>query len=156
MGAYPMTLLSATSVIRRLASNYLRPSLCFHLEPRLGTISFERSHTTLWQMESESSTLGKRPAEDIQESEKSKVPRADSVTPAPAESSAIKEPTEGTSSQSAKRSSKAGKSRPPERARRGTRTEPRPEGEERTPRLPKRQCALLIGFSGTGYSGMQM
>jgi hypothetical protein len=25
-----------------------------------------------------------------------------------------------------------------------------------TPRLPKRQCALLIGFCGTGYNGMQM
>ena len=34
------------------------------------------------------------------------------------------------------------------------------EGEEstepKTPRLPKRQCALLIGFCGTGYSGMQL
>lgn len=26
----------------------------------------------------------------------------------------------------------------------------------KTPRLPKRQCALLIGFCGSGYSGMQM
>ena len=35
------------------------------------------------------------------------------------------------------------------------------EGEERSaetkaPRLPKRQCALMVGFCGTGYSGMQL
>lgn len=45
--------------------------------------------------------------------------------------------------------------------RRGT----RPEGErqqgddddgDKGPRLPKRQCALLIGFCGSGYSGMQL
>lgn len=45
--------------------------------------------------------------------------------------------------------------------RRGT----RPEGEEapaaddgqpKAPRLPKRPCALLIGFCGDGYNGMQM
>ena len=30
------------------------------------------------------------------------------------------------------------------------------EQEEKAPRLPKRQCALLIGFSGTGFNGMQM
>ena len=33
-----------------------------------------------------------------------------------------------------------------------------PAGEEisKAPRLPKRQCALLIGFCGTGCNGMQM
>ena len=45
--------------------------------------------------------------------------------------------------------------------RRGTRPEgeaaPTPEdGEPKAPRLPKRQCALLIGFCGDGYNGMQM
>lgn len=46
--------------------------------------------------------------------------------------------------------------------RRGTRPEgeeaPAPEngGEPKAPRLPKRQCALLIGFCGDGYNGMQM
>jgi tRNA pseudouridine38-40 synthase len=43
--------------------------------------------------------------------------------------------------------------------RRSTRAEgPLNEGEEveKAPRLPKRQCALLLGFAGTGYSGMQM
>ncbi|KAI5123520.1 hypothetical protein M0805_006680 [Coniferiporia weirii] len=52
--------------------------------------------------------------------------------------------------------------------RRGTRLD-RPEGSldaagsgtgaeasEKTPRLPKRQCALLIGFCGSGYNGMQI
>lgn len=28
--------------------------------------------------------------------------------------------------------------------------------EPKAPRLPKRQCALLIGFCGAGYNGMQM
>ena len=46
------------------------------------------------------------------------------------------------------------------RNRRGTRDEPTVEGEDanvpKAPRLPKRQCALLIGFCGSGYSGMQM
>jgi len=31
----------------------------------------------------------------------------------------------------------------------------RPAGPK-APRCPKRQCALLIGFCGSGYSGMQM
>lgn len=44
--------------------------------------------------------------------------------------------------------------------RRGTRPEgePRPDDDgesSRGPRLPKRQCALLLGFCGSGYSGMQ-
>ncbi|RPD64120.1 tRNA pseudouridine synthase [Lentinus tigrinus ALCF2SS1-7] len=45
--------------------------------------------------------------------------------------------------------------------RRGTRPEgqeaPLPEnGEPKAPRLPKRPCALLIGFCGDGYNGMQI
>lgn len=41
--------------------------------------------------------------------------------------------------------------------RRGT----RPQVEDhpsrpKIPRLPKKQCAILIGFSGTNYAGMQM
>jgi len=47
------------------------------------------------------------------------------------------------------------------RGRRGTRNHEVMEGNESTDqpkvlRLPKRQCALLIGFCGSGYSGMQM
>ena len=56
------------------------------------------------------------------------------------------------------------------RGRRGTRNEEAQVGEgstratvegglgeaQKAPRLPKRQCALLIGFCGTGCSGMQM
>ncbi|KAJ7125154.1 pseudouridine synthase [Mycena epipterygia] len=33
---------------------------------------------------------------------------------------------------------------------------PEASGEPKTPRLPKRMCALLIGFCGSGYSGMQI
>jgi len=43
--------------------------------------------------------------------------------------------------------------------RRGTRAEGE-EGEEssgpKEPRLPKRQCALMLGFCGSGYRGMQL
>ncbi|TFK51809.1 pseudouridine synthase [Heliocybe sulcata] len=44
--------------------------------------------------------------------------------------------------------------------RRGTRQEGSEKGEGESsepkgPRLPKRQCALLIGFCGSGYNGMQ-
>ena len=50
------------------------------------------------------------------------------------------------------------------RRRRGTRAEGsdlaegpgNTEEKEKAPRLPKRQCALLIGFCGSGYNGMQM
>lgn len=46
--------------------------------------------------------------------------------------------------------------------RRGTRPERtdgevgREEKEKSEPRLPKRQCALMLGFCGSGYSGMQL
>lgn len=30
------------------------------------------------------------------------------------------------------------------------------DGDERAPRLPKYKCAILLGFSGSGYNGMQM
>ncbi|PIL24877.1 hypothetical protein GSI_12764 [Ganoderma sinense ZZ0214-1] len=44
--------------------------------------------------------------------------------------------------------------------RRGTRPEgeeaPAENGESKAPRLPKRQCALLIGFCGDGFNGMQI
>lgn len=34
--------------------------------------------------------------------------------------------------------------------------EPRPEGDgPKEPRLPKRKVALFVGFSGSGYNGMQ-
>lgn len=41
--------------------------------------------------------------------------------------------------------------------RRGTRpqVEDHPD-RPKIPRLPKKQCAILIGFSGTNYAGMQM
>ncbi|KAG9076252.1 tRNA pseudouridine synthase 1, partial [Ceratobasidium sp. UAMH 11750] len=45
------------------------------------------------------------------------------------------------------------------RPRQGTREDDAPEADEkneRTPRLPKRKVAMLIGFCGTGYNGMQI
>ena len=46
-----------------------------------------------------------------------------------------------------------------ERRRKGTLVLPAGEIEQQSPkalRLPKRQCALLLGFCGSGYRGMQM
>lgn len=41
--------------------------------------------------------------------------------------------------------------------RRGTRPQVEDDPERpKTPRLSKKQCAILIGFSGTNYAGMQM
>jgi hypothetical protein len=41
--------------------------------------------------------------------------------------------------------------------RRGTRSQVEGDPDRtRTPRLSKKQCAILIGFSGTNYAGMQM
>ncbi|KAH9846263.1 tRNA pseudouridine synthase [Lenzites betulinus] len=63
-----------------------------------------------------------------------------------------------------KQRGKKGKDKDYVRARRrGTRPEggevqaPTPEnGEPKAPRLPKRPCALLMGFCGDGYNGMQI
>ena len=56
-----------------------------------------------------------------------------------------------------KSKSKRGRGEPRDR-RHGTRTEDAErqcsEGPK-APRLPKKACALLIGFSGAGYNGMQ-
>lgn len=41
--------------------------------------------------------------------------------------------------------------------RRGTRPQIEDHADRpKTPRLPKKQCAILMGFSGTNYAGMQM
>ena len=40
--------------------------------------------------------------------------------------------------------------------RKGTLVSPTGEMEPKALRLPKRQCALLLGFCGSGYRGMQM
>lgn len=41
--------------------------------------------------------------------------------------------------------------------RRGTRLQAEDDPDHpRTPRLPKKQCAILLGFFGTNYAGMQM
>ncbi|KAK0501386.1 pseudouridine synthase [Armillaria luteobubalina] len=62
-------------------------------------------------------------------------------------------------SASSKPSDGKGKKKNVGRRSRGTRVEgPRPEGDgqSREPRLPKRTCALLLGFCGSGYRGMQL
>ncbi|KAI0954838.1 hypothetical protein AcW1_006610 [Taiwanofungus camphoratus] len=51
---------------------------------------------------------------------------------------------------------KEGKVRDRRRGTRGEETESRDSAEPKAPRLPKRQCALLIGFCGAGYNGMQI
>jgi tRNA pseudouridine38-40 synthase len=80
--------------------------------------------------------------------------------PAPADATAsepdAKAPRLADSRGASPKRGKAKEKTPPRDKRRGTRTEPRADDAERAPRLPKRQCALLIGFAGTGYSGMQM
>ncbi|KAJ6581968.1 pseudouridine synthase [Mycena capillaripes] len=38
----------------------------------------------------------------------------------------------------------------------GTKSDTDASGEPKAPRLPKRMCALLIGFCGSGYRGMQL
>lgn len=43
-----------------------------------------------------------------------------------------------------------------EERRKGTLVLPTDEMEPKALRLPKRQCALLLGFCGSGYRGMQM
>ena len=43
-----------------------------------------------------------------------------------------------------------------EEKRKGTLVLPTGEMEPKALRLPKRQCALLLGFCGSGYRGMQM
>jgi hypothetical protein len=76
--------------------------------------------------------------------------------PAPADATASEPDAKAPRLAASPKRGKAKEKTPPRDKRRGTRTEPRADDAERAPRLPKRQCALLIGFAGTGYSGMQM
>ena len=68
---------------------------------------------------------------------------------------------ESSNSLAGKRAQQADQKQKKKKGRgRGRQRQEPAEGEEstepKTPRLPKRQCALLIGFCGTGYSGMQL
>lgn len=58
----------------------------------------------------------------------------------------------------AKQKSQVGKQNEKNKGRRrGTRPQVGDDADHpKTPRQPKKQCAILIGFSGTGYAGMQM
>jgi len=76
------------------------------------------------------------------------------------EGSTSKKKEEGTS-KSMKKDKRTEKSKGGRRDRRGTREEGASQlapadGESRGPRLPKRACALLIGFRGSAYRGMQL
>ncbi|KZS90778.1 tRNA pseudouridine synthase [Sistotremastrum niveocremeum HHB9708] len=78
-----------------------------------------------------------------------------------AKKSRTQDPTENPSDPTSSTNGKSGKRKLARNAgrRRGTRADDLPpqDGEdgEKKQRLPKRACALLIGFSGTGYFGMQ-
>lgn len=75
-------------------------------------------------------------------------------------------PEAGTSTETGEKSKRRKKNkdaRDGKKAERGSRRHAsRPDGEEGPPkdpsalRLPKRRCALLIGFCGSGFAGMQM
>ncbi|KAH9919946.1 pseudouridine synthase [Amylocystis lapponica] len=85
-------------------------------------------------------------------------PRDESLeTPAPGEKTASRKDGQKTpqAPKSKRSKEKGGKGKD---YRRGTRAEPtsRDSTAPKAPRLPKRQCALLIGFCGAGYSGMQI
>ncbi|KAG5635784.1 hypothetical protein H0H81_010127 [Sphagnurus paluster] len=87
------------------------------------------------------------------------------LTSADASTSGIQAPVEPTQTPNKRKNARpnSGKSKKEEkrvgrRSRRGTRNDEDAEenGQPKAPRLPKRQCALLIGFCGSGYSGMQI
>ena len=91
-----------------------------------------------------------------------RIPEDDSDTPRPTmqHSKSIKRSTSVGYAGSGKGKQKDRK-QSERRNRRGTRNQDATsredaEGVPKAPRLPKRQCALLIGFCGSGYSGMQM
>jgi tRNA pseudouridine38-40 synthase len=59
-------------------------------------------------------------------------------------------------SETARKSQKGKQNENNKGRRRGTRPQVDYTDHPKTPRLPKKQCAVLIGFSGTNYAGMQM
>lgn len=129
--------------------------------------------------------VAKRPHDDgdvpdpkrVKASEDTEMEAVDQTIPAPAAGAA----PSGDAGEAGEKSKKRrdgfpknqkgkGKDKPkkPAAGRRGTRNEEALEGganpnadaeasgEPKAPRLPKRMCALLIGFCGSGYRGMQM
>lgn len=120
-------------------------------------------------LSAEANPTTKRSAEDSSENQESDVKKArleEDNTMTEASTSAVqgtssttkKENREKKRNQGRRAAREARNQDKQDKVRRGT----RPEGEEREdngekgPRLPKRQCALLLGFCGSGYSGMQM
>jgi tRNA pseudouridine38-40 synthase len=96
----------------------------------------------------------KRAGEDEDRLDDRKRLKLDSVDESPAEDSSIKDAKHD------KKNTRKGKEKKEKNKgrRRGSRTDERLQDDDRpkTPRLPKKQSALLIGFCGTGCAGMQM
>ncbi|KAG6866591.1 hypothetical protein C0991_002079 [Blastosporella zonata] len=94
---------------------------------------------------------------------KDTVAEPDAMEEKPSGSSGDAQPAAKGSKSKDKRKGRQGDDKKAGRRRRGTRNEEAAaegtaiaSGEPKAPRLPKRQSALLIGFCGSGYSGMQI
>jgi tRNA pseudouridine38-40 synthase len=72
------------------------------------------------------------------------------------ESDRISQKSSGVQAQTGKKKDKKRGRRAREEVERAPRIDEEGNVIPKTPRYPKRQCALLLGFCGSGYSGMQM
>lgn len=164
------------TILRRAANSRLAASVFLNI-PKLAVRSkYNGLHLRLITMDTDNTSAStlKRPLEDNEEDTSSsmKVAKLDDtgVAKPGAQESASAEAA-GSTKDDARRKGKNSRVPVPRRqareARQGTdmRRGTRPEGETRRegegdeargPRLPKRQCALLLGFCGSGYSGMQL
>jgi hypothetical protein len=161
-----MTIAVFSPCIRRtwFAKSLVRTSSCFGLRPQL----FLRSYAMNVDASAPASASAKRspPDSPTPQSKRAKHEEEHIGTPA-----AVNE-GDGTPSPKKKQQKRSRHFRKPEQGktgrgewgrRRGTRPEGEAgsgsEAEDGAPkalRLPKRKCALLMGFTGSGYSGMQM
>lgn len=103
----------------------------------------------------------KRRLEDSNEDESKEESQA-GRSPPQASTSGAQAKTHGKpqrNKKAARRDNKKDEGKGGRRDRRGTRHDgevKEGENEPKGPRLPKRMCAVLIGFCGAGYNGMQM
>ena len=122
----------------------------------------ERSDTaeqTKRPLEEEEGSVRAEPIKRVKTQTEGTAGNDSSIKPV-SEGSTSKKKEEGTS-KSMKKDKRTEKSKGGRRDRRGTREEGASQlapadGESRGPRLPKRACALLIGFRGSAYRGMQL
>lgn len=163
------TLLRRMISIARLPAYPLRLRLQKPTRPYiLQKLSYLSRHYTM-EVQPEAppspSASGKRPSETDADPVGAKRVRLDTetdreITPNDHPSESIPESSTDapkSSQRGGKSKSKRGRGEPKDH-RRGTRTEDaerQNNDEPKAPRLPKRACALLIGFSGAGYNGMQ-